>query len=120
MNKCCEIQRYCARKFKCLQLTCILISISHIRQAKKLQEAVHLNLFPSPDMLLSLSKEFGPDLGRKELWMATESQESQDTPDHLNIGMRTRIPLDNFNTEYLQWKQNEGNNVKDFIQVMNY
>ncbi|KAG1949676.1 hypothetical protein F2P79_011508 [Pimephales promelas] len=91
--------------------------ISHIRQAKKLQEAVHLNLFPSPDMLLSLSKEFGPDLGRKELWMATESQESQDTPDHLNIGMRTRIPLDNFNTEYLQWKQYEGNNVKNFIQA---
>ncbi|KAK7127703.1 hypothetical protein R3I93_020321 [Phoxinus phoxinus] len=91
--------------------------ISHIRHAKKLQEAVHLNLFPSTDMVLSLSKEFGSDLGRKELWMATESQESQDTPDHLNIRMRTQIPLDNFNKEYLQWKQNEGNNVKDFIQA---
>lgn len=52
--------------------------------------------------------------------MATESQESQDLPDHRNIRMRTQIPLDNFNTEYLQWKQNDGNNVKDFIQVMNY
>ncbi|XP_077058960.1 uncharacterized protein cfap92 [Siphateles boraxobius] len=91
--------------------------ISHICQAKLLQEAVRLNLFPSTDMVLSLSKEFGSDLGGKELWLATESQESQDTPDHLNIRMRTQIPLANFNTEYLQWKQNEGNNVKDFIQA---
>ncbi|XP_048028513.1 uncharacterized protein cfap92 isoform X2 [Megalobrama amblycephala] len=91
--------------------------ISHIRQAKKLQEAVRFNLFPSADMVLSLRKEFGSDLGIGELWMATESQKSQDIPDHRNIRKRTRTPLDNFNTEYLQWKQNEGNNVKDFLQA---
>lgn len=71
-------------------------------------------------MVLSLRKEFGSDLGIRELWMATESQESQDIPDHRNIRKRTRTPLDNFNAEYFQWKQNEGNNVKDFLQVMNY
>lgn len=50
--------------------------------------------------------------------MATESQESQDIPDHRNIRKRSRTPLDNSNTEYFQWKQNEGNNVKDFLQVI--
>ncbi|XP_067287562.1 uncharacterized protein cfap92 [Pseudorasbora parva] len=91
--------------------------ISQIRRAKLLQEAVRLNLFPSADMVLSLSKEFGSDHGREKLWMVTESQQSQDIPDHRNIRKRTQIPLDNFNTEYFQWKQNEGNNVKNFIQA---
>lgn len=71
-------------------------------------------------MVLSLRKEFGSDLGIGELWMATESQESQDIPDHRTIKKRIRTPLDNFNTEYFQWKQSKGNNVKDFLQVMNY
>uniref|UniRef100_A0A671TEY7 Si:dkey-57n24.6 n=1 Tax=Sinocyclocheilus anshuiensis TaxID=1608454 RepID=A0A671TEY7_9TELE len=93
--------------------------ISHICKAKKFQEVVHHDLFPSADMILSLSKEFGSDLGRGELWLATETQQSQDIPDRHNIRKRTHTPLDNFNREYFQWKWNEGNNVKDFIQVMN-
>lgn len=52
--------------------------------------------------------------------MATESQESQDIPDHRTTKKRIRTPLDNFNTEYFQWKQSKSNNVKDFLQVMNY
>uniref|UniRef100_A0A9J8DAL0 Si:dkey-57n24.6 n=1 Tax=Cyprinus carpio carpio TaxID=630221 RepID=A0A9J8DAL0_CYPCA len=91
--------------------------ISHICKAKKLQEVVHHDLFPSADMILSLSKEFGSDLGRGELWLATETQQTQDIPDRHNIRKRTRTPLDNFNREYFQWKWNEGNNVKDFIQA---
>ncbi|XP_026131380.1 uncharacterized protein cfap92 [Carassius auratus] len=93
--------------------------ISHICKAKKLQEVVHHDLFPSADMMLSLSKEFGSDLGRGELWLVTETQLSQDIPDCHNIRKRTRTPLDNFNREYFQRKWNEGNNVKDFIQVIN-
>lgn len=95
------------------------VSISHICKAKKLQEVVHHDLFPSADMMLSLSKEFGSDLGRGELWLVTETQLSQDIPDCHNIRKRTRTPLDNFNREYFQRKWNEGNNVKDFIQVIN-
>ncbi|XP_016345439.1 uncharacterized protein FLJ43738-like [Sinocyclocheilus anshuiensis] len=91
--------------------------ISHICKAKKFQEVVHHDLFPSADMILSLSKEFGSDLGRGELWLATETQQSQDIPDRHNIRKRTHTPLDNFNREYFQWKWNEGNNVKDFIQA---
>ncbi|XP_058646964.1 uncharacterized protein cfap92 [Onychostoma macrolepis] len=91
--------------------------ISHICKAKKLQEVVHHDLFPSAGMILSLSKEFGSDLSRGELWLATETQQSQDIPDHHNIRKRTRTPLDNFNREYFQWKWNEDNNVKDFIQA---
>ncbi|RXN19863.1 putative protein KIAA1257-like [Labeo rohita] len=90
--------------------------ISHICQAKKLQEVVHHDLFPSADMVQSLSEEFGLDLGREELWLVTETQQSQDIPDHHNIRKRTYTPLDNFNREYFQWKRNEGKNMKDFIQ----
>ncbi|XP_059393330.1 uncharacterized protein cfap92 [Carassius carassius] len=91
--------------------------ISHICKAKKLQEVVHHDLFPSANMILSLSKEFGSDLGRGELWLVTETQLSQDIPDCHNIRKRTRKPLDNFNREYFQRKWNEGNNMKDFIQA---
>ncbi len=80
---------------------------------------MHHDLFPSADMILSLSKEFGSDIRRGALWLETETQQSQDIPDHHNIRKRIHTPLDNFNREYFQWKWNEGNNVKDFIQVMN-
>ncbi|KAL0181094.1 hypothetical protein M9458_023500, partial [Cirrhinus mrigala] len=81
----------------------------HICQAKKLQEVVHHDLFPSADMVLSLSEE-------EELWLVTETQQSPDIPDHHNIRKRTHTPLDNFNRQYFQWKRNEGKNMKDFIQ----
>ncbi|KAK2874198.1 hypothetical protein Q8A67_021351 [Cirrhinus molitorella] len=91
--------------------------ISRICKAKKLQDVVHHDLFPSADMVLSLNEEFGSDFGRGELWLATGTQPSLDIPDHHNIRKRTHTPLDNFNREYFQWKQNEGKRMKDFIQA---
>ncbi|XP_002663836.5 uncharacterized protein CFAP92 isoform X1 [Danio rerio] len=91
--------------------------ISHIRQAKTLQEAVHSNLFPLANMVLSLNKEFGVDVGREELWLAAETQEPQDVSDHHNIRKRMYTPLDNFNRQYFQWKRNKCKNGKNFIQA---
>ncbi|XP_073732201.1 uncharacterized protein cfap92 isoform X2 [Misgurnus anguillicaudatus] len=90
--------------------------ISLLRKAKKLIEAVHNNLFPSADMVLSLTQEFGLVLKGGQLQMS-EIQKPQDVPDHQNIKKRIHTPLDNFNREYFQWKQQSGNNVKDFIQA---
>ncbi|XP_073667950.1 uncharacterized protein cfap92 [Paramisgurnus dabryanus] len=93
--------------------------ISLLRKANKLIEAVHNNLFPSADMVLSLTEEFGLVLKREQLQMS-EIQKPQDVLDHQNIKKRTHTPLDNFNREYFQWKQQSGNNVKDFIQVIHH
>ncbi|XP_056591395.1 uncharacterized protein cfap92 isoform X1 [Triplophysa dalaica] len=91
--------------------------ISHLCHTKKLSEAVHHNLFPSANMVLSLSKQFGLVLGRGQLKLVMETPKPQDHPDDQNIKKRIHPPLDNVNNEYFHWKQQQGNNVKDIIQA---
>lgn len=68
-------------------------------------------------MVLSLSKQFGLVLGRGQLKLVMETPKPQDLPDDQNIKKRIHPPLDNVNNEYFHWKQQQGNNVKDIIQV---
>lgn len=86
----------------------------------KLEEVVQNNLFPSAEMVLNLRKEFGitPNSRGVERVMA----DSSDTKVilHPDVSQRTYIPLDNYNKDYLAWKQsqtNEGLCRKNFIQV---
>ncbi|XP_051531509.1 uncharacterized protein cfap92 [Myxocyprinus asiaticus] len=91
--------------------------ISQLCQVKRLKDAVHRNLFPSTDMILSLTKEFGLDLGRGELRLVTETEEAQDIANNNYVTKTTSKPLASFNREYFQRKQQQCNNVKDFIQA---
>ncbi|XP_051967408.1 uncharacterized protein cfap92 [Xyrauchen texanus] len=91
--------------------------ISQLCQVKRLIDAVHRNLFPSTDMILSLTKGFGFDLGRGELRLVKETEEAQDIANNNHVTKATNKPLDSFNREYFQRKQHQCNNMKDFIQA---
>lgn len=88
---------------------------------RKLEEVVHNNLFPSAEMVHSLRNEFGivPSSGVERL-MPDHSEAKVILHPHVSQ-RRTRTPIDNFNKEYLAWKQsqaNQGLNTKNFIQVL--
>ncbi|KAG7319071.1 hypothetical protein KOW79_017545 [Hemibagrus wyckioides] len=101
--------------YTCLQA---MLRINHLCQVSKLEDVVQNNLFPSAEMVLNLRKEFGiiPNSRGVERIMA----DSSDTKviSHPDVSQRTYIPLDNYNKNYLAWKQsqtNEGLCRKNFI-----
>ncbi|KAI1891007.1 hypothetical protein AGOR_G00159430 [Albula goreensis] len=105
----------------CLQALSRLSLLFHV---KKLRSAVQSSLFPSAEMILSLSREFGLVFGTEEKKVnqneAKNMTEAEVSPQH--VTRKTLTPLDNHNIKYMEWKQQIANeqlhgHTKDFIQV---
>lgn len=83
---------------------------------------VQNNLFPSAEMVLSMSKEFGMVPGKwEQRMMANTQDETEMSPLHASENIHR--PLNTFNREYMEWKQYVANQQlhkqsKDFIQVL--
>ncbi|KAK3536659.1 hypothetical protein QTP86_015455, partial [Hemibagrus guttatus] len=100
----------------CLQA---MLRINHLCQVSKLEEVVQNNLFPSAEMVLNLRKEFGiiPSKGVEKIMPGSSEAKAMLYP---HVSQRTYTPLDNYNNDYLAWKQcqtNEGLCRKNFIQA---
>lgn len=82
---------------------------------KQLKEVVEYNLFPSADMILSLSSVFGLYAEKREQKVRANTEGSIPT---LPIRMKRHGPISRHNTEYITWKQNRPlQQLKDFVQV---
>ncbi|XP_036387660.1 uncharacterized protein FLJ43738 [Megalops cyprinoides] len=105
----------------CLQA---LSRLSLLFCVKKLKDVVQSGLFPSAEMVLSLSREFGivPRKGAKEMTQAEADTQAAAEMSLQRAAEKRREPLDNYNFKYMEWKQNMENEQlhghrKDFIQV---
>ncbi|KAB5537023.1 hypothetical protein PHYPO_G00114050 [Pangasianodon hypophthalmus] len=103
--------------YTCLQA---MLRINHLCQVRKLEAVVQNNLFPSAEMVHSLRNEFGiiPSRG-VEILMPDSSEAKAILHPHVSQ-RRKHIPIDNFNKDYLAWKQSRANlglYTKNFIQV---
>lgn len=86
-----------------------LSQICHIRQLTKV---VQYNLFPSADMILSMSKEYGTYAEQWEQKTATKTEVHMPS---LPVHMKTHALLDTHNRDFRKWKHNVQH--RDFIQV---
>ncbi|XP_041081427.1 uncharacterized protein cfap92 [Polyodon spathula] len=103
-----------------------LSKLDLICKLKKLKDVTHYNLFPSSEMILSMSQEFGIPLRKASLDMmndfkltSNQSTVELSPPDFKSTTQLS--PLDNYNEKYVEWKQNinimlEAGLGKDFIQ----
>lgn len=95
--------------------------LSQLCQVKRLKHVVRYNLFPSADMILSLSKEYSIP---KDQWKKKARAKELNTevePPSLPVRMKRHMPLDIYNREYVRWKRKNQEmqlqNSRDFIQV---
>ncbi|XP_036416048.1 uncharacterized protein FLJ43738 [Colossoma macropomum] len=104
--------------YTCLQA---LLRIKHLCQAKKLEEVVQNDLFPSAKMVLSLKQEFGIVHTRGAESLLVDTKDSAQHNSHQHVSQRrTHTPLDTFNKDYLEWKRtqaNQGLYTKNFVQA---
>lgn len=70
------------------------------------------NLFPSADMILSMSKEYGTCA---EQWEQKAAPKTEVDIPTLPVCMKTNALLDTHNRNFSKWKHNS--QQKDFIQV---
>lgn len=89
-----------------------LSRLSQLGQARQLGDVVRYNLFPSADMVLSMSKKYGT---RAELWEQKSSAATDVNMPLPTVRIKRQAPLDSHNREYL--KQLSLKQCKDFIQV---
>lgn len=86
----------------------------------KLEEVVQNNLFPSAEMVHCLRNEFGIIPSRGVERLMPDSNEAKVIL-HPHVSQRrTYTPIDNFNKDYLAWKQSQANQglyTKNFIKV---
>ncbi|RXM93494.1 hypothetical protein EOD39_19014 [Acipenser ruthenus] len=97
-----------------------------ICKLNKLKDVTHYNLFPSSEMILSMSQEFGIPLRKASLDTMNDlkltSNQSAVEPSSPDFKSTTQLnPLDNYNEKYVEWKQKinimlEAGIGKDFIQ----
>ncbi|XP_061076017.1 uncharacterized protein cfap92 [Conger conger] len=97
-----------------------LSRLSLLLQAKKLRNVVQSDLFPSPEMILSLNREYGV-VPRRDGEKAARGNHEEGASPH-RAAAKKLAPLDNYNTEYTEWKQQRANQqlqgeIKDFIQA---
>lgn len=86
------------------------LRLRQLSQVRKLKDVVQYNLFPSADMILSLSRECGT-----EKWEPNVRFDIKvDTPSP-PVWMKRHAPLDTHNEKYR--KQLKPKPCKDFIQV---
>ncbi|XP_043934019.1 uncharacterized protein KIAA1257 homolog [Protopterus annectens] len=102
-----------------------LSRLDYITHAKKLKEVVQDVLFPTAEMVMLLSREFGIPLSKESLRAPAVQLETL-TPqpmEHAEM-VHYRTPfihptLDNYNAKYVEWKQDTGDlsqHLKDYIQ----
>ncbi|XP_058855815.1 uncharacterized protein cfap92 isoform X2 [Acipenser ruthenus] len=97
-----------------------------ICKLNKLKDVTHYNLFPSSEMILRMSQEFGIPLRKASLDTMNDlkltSNQSAVEPSSPDFKSTTQLnPLDNYNEKYVEWKQKinimlEAGIGKDFIQ----
>uniref|UniRef100_A0A3P9BHM1 KIAA1257 ortholog n=1 Tax=Maylandia zebra TaxID=106582 RepID=A0A3P9BHM1_9CICH len=93
-------------------------ALSQLCQVKQLKEVVEYNLFPSADMILSLSSVFGLYAEKREQKVRANTEGSIPT---LPIRMKRHGPISTHNTEYITWKQNRPlQQLKDFVQTSTF
>lgn len=87
-----------------------------------MKDAVRNSLFPTAEMVLSLSQEFGslPERGQQILERICQS--AREAPDRQRTRVRSNPPIENYNQEYVEWKkriavQQLCGQTKDFVQV---
>ncbi|XP_044026837.1 uncharacterized protein cfap92 isoform X2 [Siniperca chuatsi] len=94
-----------------------LSRLSQLCQVRQLKDVVQCNLFPSADMILSMSKEYGTYAEQWEQKASTNTEANMPT---LPVQMKRHAPLDTHNIEYMKWKRNSQQltlkQSKDFIQ----
>ncbi|XP_065811409.1 uncharacterized protein FLJ43738 [Labrus bergylta] len=89
-----------------------LTRLSQICQMSQLKDVVQYNLFPTADMILSMSKEFGIHY---EQWEQKATAEPEVDLPSLPVRMKRHSSLDMHNSEYMKWRHRQ-NQFKDFIQ----
>ena len=76
------------------------------------------NLFPSADMILSMSKKYGTDA---EQWEQKARANTEVEKSAMRVRMKRHAPLNTHNIEFMKWKNNSQQLLlkqsKDFIQV---
>ncbi|XP_037639450.1 uncharacterized protein cfap92 [Sebastes umbrosus] len=94
-----------------------LLRLSQLCQVRQLRDAVQCNLFPSADMILSMSELYGTDA---EQWEQEAGVNAEVDTTTLAVCMKRKVPLESQNTEYMKWKHNSQQLLlkqsKDFIQ----
>ncbi|XP_046730550.1 uncharacterized protein cfap92 isoform X1 [Silurus meridionalis] len=103
--------------YTCLQA---MLRINHMCKVSKLEEVVQNNMFPSAEMVQSLRNEFGIVPSREVERPIPDSIKGK-VIIHPHVSeRRTYTPIDNYNKEYLSWKQNQSNEglySKNYIQA---
>ncbi|XP_060897701.1 uncharacterized protein cfap92 [Labrus mixtus] len=83
----------------------------------QLKDVMQYNIFPTADMILSMSKEFGIHY---EQWEQKATAEPEVDLPSLPVRMKRHASLDMHNSEYMKWRhssqQLRQNQFKDFIQ----
>ncbi|XP_062401688.1 uncharacterized protein cfap92 [Sardina pilchardus] len=99
-----------------------LSRLSQLCQESSMKDAVRNSLFPTGEMVLSLSKEFGslPERGQQILERICQS--AQGAPERQRVRERSNPPIENYNQEYVEWKelvaaQQLCGETKDFVQA---
>ncbi|XP_026200382.1 uncharacterized protein cfap92 isoform X1 [Anabas testudineus] len=92
----------------CFQALSRLSQLCHIRQ---LNEVAQYDLFPSADMILSMSKEYGKC---NEQWVQKATKKTKGDLPTLPVRMKRHALLDTHNRDISKWKRNS--QQKDFIQ----
>ncbi|XP_035858268.1 uncharacterized protein cfap92 isoform X2 [Sander lucioperca] len=91
-----------------------LLRLSQLCQVRQLKDVVQCSLFPSADMILSMSKEYAEQWEQKA-WANTKVDMST-----LPVRVKRRPLLNTHNREYMKWKHNSQQlphkQSKDFIQ----
>ncbi|XP_028432734.1 uncharacterized protein cfap92 [Perca flavescens] len=91
-----------------------LLRLSHLCQVRQLKDVVQCSLFPSADMILSLSKEYA------EQWEQKASANTEVDMPTLPVHIKRHPSLRTHNREYMKWKHNiqrlPHKQSKDFIQ----
>lgn len=92
--------------------------LSQICQVRQLKDVVRHNLFPTADMILSMSKEYGM---QEDQWKQKARANTETDKPSPPVRMKRHMPLDIHNREYVRWKRENQEmrlqNSRDFVQV---
>ncbi|XP_045931131.1 uncharacterized protein cfap92 isoform X1 [Micropterus dolomieu] len=92
-----------------------LSRLSQLCQARQLKDVVQCNLFPSADMILSMSKEYGTYAEQRQMKASRKTEVDMLT---MPVWVKRHATLDSYNREYMKWKRQQMmlKQSKDFIQ----